>query len=354
MLTAYFKNIRQHLLFAINNVNEEVYIAVAWFTNKDLYNSLLHCLGRGIKVHLVINFDYINCGEDGLDFQNFINLGGLLYYANQDEPIHHKFCIFDKKLLYTGSYNWTYYAENRNYENILRIEEDSSTIIAFALEFKNIIATLNPIKIFIRIGLSNDNIKNFNYLGADYYYRAQETLEKEYYLKAKELIGNCSIINRKVLKEAEILYSKLLKTHSDIGIRTTGYEEIIRNSYANSYILTKYFFDIIIPQSSQINQIFTKKFQLEEDENNSLTIEFFKGKNQSVYNNEKIGKFVITKFPKYIPTNTVVCIQMKVTSEHEIIAKVSLPEFELEYQTIFIDRNIIDIYYERNDNNLVN
>lgn len=37
--------------------------------------------------------------------------------------MHNKFCLFDGHLLITGSYNWTYAAEQRNAENIITTDE---------------------------------------------------------------------------------------------------------------------------------------------------------------------------------------------------------------------------------------
>jgi len=41
--------------------------------------------------------------------------------------MHHKFCIIDKTILITGSYNWTRSAAERNQENILVTTEEEVT-----------------------------------------------------------------------------------------------------------------------------------------------------------------------------------------------------------------------------------
>ena len=53
------------------------------------------------------------------DFQKFIDIGGHFYFSDTRNPMHNKFCVIDNKVLINGSYNWTYYAEDRNRENIL-------------------------------------------------------------------------------------------------------------------------------------------------------------------------------------------------------------------------------------------
>ena len=57
--------------------------------------------------------------------------------------MHNKFCIFDKEALITGSYNWTYYAETRNIENIV-ITNDASMVSLFRDEFMRLIEKIKP------------------------------------------------------------------------------------------------------------------------------------------------------------------------------------------------------------------
>ena len=51
--------------------------------------------------------------------------------------MHNKFAIFDKRLLFTGSYNWTANAEHNNYENAVFIS-GPQTISQYQKEFDRI------------------------------------------------------------------------------------------------------------------------------------------------------------------------------------------------------------------------
>ena len=44
-------------------------------------------------------------------------------WAPDPHDKHHKFAIFDGRLLVTGSYNWTDAAESRNLENALFLDD---------------------------------------------------------------------------------------------------------------------------------------------------------------------------------------------------------------------------------------
>ena len=138
MNKAYFTNIRSQILSLLKKAKEEVDIAMAWFTSSELFASILSCMERGVKVQLVLLDDPINFMEYSPDFNEFIKKGGTLKIANPDEGfMHHKFCIIDGKFVITGSYNWTYYAETRNIENII-ITDYPSVVSQYQEEYQRL------------------------------------------------------------------------------------------------------------------------------------------------------------------------------------------------------------------------
>jgi hypothetical protein len=52
--------------------------------------------------------------------------------------MHHKFCIIDKKIVITGSYNWTNKAQT-NFENIVIIENEIENSKNYLQEFSNLV-----------------------------------------------------------------------------------------------------------------------------------------------------------------------------------------------------------------------
>lgn len=140
-----FRNISKEINLNLNSAKSSIKIAVAWFTNEDLFDNICSKLQEGLTVELLIINDFINNNEFGLDFQRFIDLGGKLYYGNPDNLMHHKFCIIDNEILINGSYNWTYFAEFKNLENII-ISTDSKAIQPFHFEFSRIVKDLSVIE----------------------------------------------------------------------------------------------------------------------------------------------------------------------------------------------------------------
>ena len=129
MNKAFFSNIRSEIISLLETASNEILIAMAWFTNRQLLDCLIQCLRRGVKVKLILLDDIINHCDFGVDFNLFIMEKGSDFYLYPPSLkfMHNKFCIIDGKTVVTGSYNWTNYAETRNHENIV-ISTDSMLV----------------------------------------------------------------------------------------------------------------------------------------------------------------------------------------------------------------------------------
>lgn len=133
-MEATFRNIGGQISDQLQSADSSVLIAVAWFTNEAIFDILLDILRERKTVELVVNNDSINNRQDGLDFNQFIKLGGKFFFADTSRLMHHKFAIIDNCKLISGSYNWTYNAEFRNNENIVTTA-NLETVEQFKTEF---------------------------------------------------------------------------------------------------------------------------------------------------------------------------------------------------------------------------
>ena len=125
MIEAHFENIRNLIIDNIRASKTEIKIAVAWFTQKQLYDAVLDALERDVKVSLIMMKDFINCGVYGLPLQSFVDRGGNLHFVtSRGWTMHNKFCLFDNSMVISGSYNWTYSAETRNAENVIATDDE--------------------------------------------------------------------------------------------------------------------------------------------------------------------------------------------------------------------------------------
>lgn len=119
-----FENIEQRILKEIESAHYAIFVSVAWFTNKKLFNALLDKAKSNCYVSIIIQLDEIN-SQSGIDYTQ-INIGrSECFMISKDaELLHEKFCVIDFKKVITGSYNWTYKA-SYNSENILILNDPS-------------------------------------------------------------------------------------------------------------------------------------------------------------------------------------------------------------------------------------
>lgn len=137
---AYFNNIQEKIIYHLSKTTTSIKIAMAWFTNPIIFNSLLRICKKGIEVDLLINNDLINNRVNGLPFNKLIQAGANLYIAEYPALIHNKFCIIDDTIVIDGSYNWTILAEKNNDENIVIIK-NGKVIDSFIDAFDDLISS---------------------------------------------------------------------------------------------------------------------------------------------------------------------------------------------------------------------
>ena len=138
MEKAYFSDIRNRIIPCLDNATNKIQVAMAWFTSKELFEALINALNRNVDVELILLDNAINYMYYAPDFNELINAGGKLRIAGPEVGfMHHKFCVIDDSLVITGSYNWTYYAETRNVENIV-ISDNSDIVMLYSAEFQRL------------------------------------------------------------------------------------------------------------------------------------------------------------------------------------------------------------------------
>lgn len=129
------KQVQNNLTLAQQNVK----IAVSWFTNYALFKQVKEIAKSGIKVKLITNNDLTNNGGYCLDLNELIEAGVEMSLVEYPHLLHHKFCIIDDSIVINGSYNWTRFSA-KNYENITVISGDDAVVLQFSDEFEEILS----------------------------------------------------------------------------------------------------------------------------------------------------------------------------------------------------------------------
>ena len=112
-LISKFDDIQSAIINEITNAKYIIWIAVAWFTDKDLANLLFKKAKQGVNVQIILNDDKINSTLKEKLEKHF-----EVYFARSDDKIkrlmHNKFCVIDLEKVIHGSYNWTNKAQYNN------------------------------------------------------------------------------------------------------------------------------------------------------------------------------------------------------------------------------------------------
>lgn len=192
----FFERIEDVVLTDLKAAKKEVLLAVAWFTNKKIFEVLLDKLKSDstFVVKLIVINDNINNRINGLDFQRFISVGGVFFFAEKNIPMHNKYVVIDSDIIITGSYNYTYLAESTNEENIIRIKGGGDIIQSYIDDFNKLISDKKPISVvkdYLRIfPPCNDLFSYNNYAIKDIYQEAESLKHLGNLTEAKELINS--------------------------------------------------------------------------------------------------------------------------------------------------------------------
>ena len=128
-------NPQKEIIKNINQAQAFINIAMYIFTDREIALPLVKAQERGVKVRLYLDQDQVDYQYSQSRF--LVQKGIKTRISSNNYIMHHKFTIIDNRLLLTGSYNWTFSANNRNDENLMVIDEPK-TIEIFQNQFVNL------------------------------------------------------------------------------------------------------------------------------------------------------------------------------------------------------------------------
>ena len=134
----HFNNIRNAIKLEIKDAKFSLLIAVGWFTDIELWNTVLKKAKEGIHVEVIVNDTDANRSEILLNkWKELIKTGSQIFIRTTGEKglMHNKFCIIDLTTVIIGSYNWSKSAEDHHDENIIIIKEDRNLVDGYGREF---------------------------------------------------------------------------------------------------------------------------------------------------------------------------------------------------------------------------
>ena len=110
-----------HLINLISKTKTSLDIAMFTINNVKIASEIKNIFSRGIKLRILSDSECIK-----MPSSNVYSLAAMGISVKIDDSVryhmHHKFCVIDKSVIVTGSFNWTDQAVNHNQENLLFIE----------------------------------------------------------------------------------------------------------------------------------------------------------------------------------------------------------------------------------------
>ncbi len=130
-----YDNPQKEIIKNINQAQAFINIAMYIFTDREIALPLVKARERGVKVRLYLDKDQVDYQYSQSRF--LVQKGIKTGISSNNYIMHHKFAVIDNRILLTGSYNWTFSANNRNDENLMVID-DPEIIEIFQNQFINL------------------------------------------------------------------------------------------------------------------------------------------------------------------------------------------------------------------------
>jgi len=103
---------------AINAAKKEILLQAYSFTAGRITQALVAAKKRKVKVSVILDH------KQGHDKAEIIHAAGVIVLSDGEHAIaHNKIIIVDRSVVVTGSFNFSYAAENNNAENLLVIDD---------------------------------------------------------------------------------------------------------------------------------------------------------------------------------------------------------------------------------------
>jgi len=120
----------------LSKARSEVLIAMAWFTDGELFATVQGCLDRHVKVSIIISDQPDN---EKLDFALLESLGAEVTKVKNVGwgMMNQKFCVIDRAVAITGSYNWSNNSKSNNHVSVI-VTNYPKTIAELAETFHSI------------------------------------------------------------------------------------------------------------------------------------------------------------------------------------------------------------------------
>lgn len=111
------QDIPENLGFYLSQAKKSIEVCVYTISDEKLAKCLIAMHKKGIKVRIIT--DNHKMQDAGSQIKAMAREGINVKIDNSKYHMHNKFGIIDDRIIFTGSYNWTYTAQQYNQENLI-------------------------------------------------------------------------------------------------------------------------------------------------------------------------------------------------------------------------------------------
>jgi phosphatidylserine/phosphatidylglycerophosphate/cardiolipin synthase-like enzyme len=122
------------ILSEIGAAHKEIFVQAYSFSSQPIARALVAARKRGVTVEVVFDKSQWSEKYSAADFTH--NAGIPTYIDDTHAIAHNKIMIIDRKVILTGSFNFTKAAEERNAENLLVIKENAPLMEKYLANFE--------------------------------------------------------------------------------------------------------------------------------------------------------------------------------------------------------------------------
>jgi len=133
---------RMQIARLLRQAKKTIDICVFTITDDRLAAEILDAHQRGVAIRIISDDDKIH--DEGSDVPRLAAAGIEACVDESEAHMHHKFAIFDRATVLTGSYNWTVAAARFNRENMM-VSDDVRIVGAYQQNFDELWEVLHKL-----------------------------------------------------------------------------------------------------------------------------------------------------------------------------------------------------------------
>ena len=118
--------IAEEIIKQIDNAESYIDIAMYSFTYEPIAEAIIRAKNRGVKIRILM--DKVQSQGRDSEYKYLLDINITAIQDRHGGKMHNKIAVIDGKVLFTGSYNWSKSAEERNQENLLEFIDEEEII----------------------------------------------------------------------------------------------------------------------------------------------------------------------------------------------------------------------------------